>query len=729
VAIAYASAGAGNGTETSGAQLQLACPATVAANDVLIAHVTHLDITSSPTAPANWDLLYGPANLGTGTAVGRSWVYGKLAIGNEDGVTLDWGNPAVGSGRYGRIYSFSGYSSGVLADLVGGFSDTPTEGTIPLPTVTTSIAGALAVALLTQDDNNAFAAAGAVTGGTWAEPVAEFVSTTIGAQGCITGIQTCTPTADPGTVTGGTANATADEGSTIGFEIRAEPPPVPRFGSAGTQLQTTTTAMNVDVPDSVAADDIIVVTAFVDCSSSDATITALASGFAQAPDSPVNVDIGNPTDSRLYVMWKRATGADSTAGTYDFTVSASVYVNAQAIRYVGAVTSGDPWNVTDFDSTTSAVNDTPAVQDTTTVVDTLLVWAATNWNGGAWTPPTGFTERRDSGDQVCTVADKTQAAAGDTGSIVGTCAGSAKSGAWLGALMSVAAGGDAEAPAGNATGAGAALQPEATVAPNAGSAASSGTANAPTIHVRALAGAASASGSAFTAKIDIKVSAGAPTAAGEAPQPTVQTGASTNAPAGLAEATGTASAPTASVAARPAASTGAGTANTATAHVGVRPNAPTAAGSADGTTVQTGAFTNAPAGLASATGSANAPIALVRPSAGVAAGTGTANQPVALVRPIAGGPTGAGSALQPSVLLVKTAFAGLASGSGSANAATIHVKALAGVAAGAGTAPQPVGQGELPVEPISDPLALSAVRDPYPLRAIEAPLSLEALED
>jgi hypothetical protein len=657
-------------------------------------------------------------------------VYGKLAIGNEDGVTLDWGNPAVGSGRYGRIYSFSGYSSGVLADLVGGFSDTPTEGTIPLPTVTTSIAGALAVALLTQDDNNSFAAGGAVTGGTWAKPgggYTDFVSTTIGAQGCITGIQTCTPTADPGTVTGGTANATADEGSTIGFEIRAEPPPVPRFGAAGTQLQGSASTMNVAVPSGVAADDIVVVTAFVDTST--VTVTGLPSGFAQAPDSPVFCDTGGVGGAhRLYVMWKRATGADS--GTYDFTLSASDYRNAQAIRYVGAVTSGDPWNVTNS-AQGGATSDTvtPAVSDTSTADDVLWVWAGTNWAGGTWTPPTNYTERRDSGDGVCTVADRNQAAAGASGSITGTCTGNDKRAAWLGALMSVAAGGDAEAPAGNATGAGVALQPEATVAPNAGNAAGSGTANTPTAHVKALAGAASASGSAFAPVGDIKVLAGSPTVAGEAPQPTVQTGASTNAPAGLAEATGTASAPTASVAARPAAPTGAGTANTATAHIGARPNAPTAAGSADGTTVQTGAFTNAPAGLASATGTAFAPIALVRPSAGLAAGTGTANQPVALVRPTAGGPTGAGSAPQPSVLLVKTAFAGLASGSGSANAATIHVKALAGVASGTGTAPQPVGQGELPVEPISDPLALSAVRDPYPLRAIEAPLSLEALED
>ena len=190
--------------------------------------------------------------------------------------------------------------------------------------------------------------------------------------------------------------------------------------------------MNVDVPDSVAADDIIVVTAHVDNPAF--TVTGLPTGFAQAPDSPV---AGG--SNRLYVMWKRATGADDTSGTYDFTLSGSTYRNAQAIRYTGAATSGDPWDVTDsaVDNTTGS-GTSPPVSDTTTVADTLLVYASTNWAGGAWTPPSGFTERRDSGDRVCTVDDLAQAAAGATGSISATCAGTDRRTAWLGALKPAA---------------------------------------------------------------------------------------------------------------------------------------------------------------------------------------------------------------------------------------------------------------------------------------------------
>ena len=231
MAITYNSQGAGAGTETSGAQLALVCPATVVANDILIAHLNWIDNASEPTDPSGWTRLYPTSGLGaamgTGTPVGRSYVYGKLAVGNEDGTTVNFGTAGGTAGRFGRIYSFSGYVSGTITDVIpaASFSDIPKEDDPALPTVTTTVAGALAIALIAQDDNNALAAGGAQTGGTWAEPVAEFIDTAIGAQGCVCQIQTCTPTADPGTVSGGVLTTAADESSTIGFEIRPNLPP------------------------------------------------------------------------------------------------------------------------------------------------------------------------------------------------------------------------------------------------------------------------------------------------------------------------------------------------------------------------------------------------------------------------------------------------------------------------------------------------------------------------
>jgi hypothetical protein len=260
MAIAYGSQGDGGGTESNGASLDLACPASVAANDILIAHVTFEGLTNAPSTPSGWTKLYGPAKLGNATAVGRSWVFGKLADGTEDGSTIGFGSHANTSGRYGRIYSFTGYTSGTITEITTSWNDLPSEGSIPLPGVATLASGGLAVALLVQDDNNSFAAAGAVTGGTWAEPVAEFVSASLGAQGCIVGIQTSTPTGDPGKISGGTANATADEGSSIGFAIHASKPSGPAVVPFNGDWEATSTPKTVDVYGCLTGDVLLVTT-------------------------------------------------------------------------------------------------------------------------------------------------------------------------------------------------------------------------------------------------------------------------------------------------------------------------------------------------------------------------------------------------------------------------------------------------------------------------------------
>jgi hypothetical protein len=230
MAVAYKGAGAGSGTETSNAQLALVCPATVAQNDILIAHVIYLNNSTQPTTPEDWTRLYTSsglgAGLGTGTPTGRAYVYGKLAVGNEDGATINFGTAGGTSGRYGRIYSFSGYVSGTITDVVpsDSFADTPSETDPSAPDITTTVTGSLAVALVAQDDNNSIGSFTGESGGNWTEAVAEYTSSTIGSQGCMCQLQTATPTANPGTITGGTYNTSNDENSTIVFEIRPNIP-------------------------------------------------------------------------------------------------------------------------------------------------------------------------------------------------------------------------------------------------------------------------------------------------------------------------------------------------------------------------------------------------------------------------------------------------------------------------------------------------------------------------
>jgi len=210
----------------------------------------------------------------------------------------------------------------------------------------------------------------------------------------------------------------------------------PAFGSAGAQLQGTAADFQVAVPSGVAANDIVVVTAFIDSTGS---ITGLPAGFANVAGSPV-IQVTAPGNHRMYVAWKRASGAD--AGTYDFTLSGSVYRNVQAIRYTGAITSGDPWDDTDAASLGVDGSPSPDVSVTTTLPNCLVVWAATNWASGNWTQPAGFDMRRNTGDKVCSVADMVQATAGSSGIVTGSCAGSGKRCAWLGALKGITTGGD-----------------------------------------------------------------------------------------------------------------------------------------------------------------------------------------------------------------------------------------------------------------------------------------------
>lgn len=209
----------------------------------------------------------------------------------------------------------------------------------------------------------------------------------------------------------------------------------PAFGSIGTYLQGTATTADFAAPASVASGDVIVIVFYLDAST---TVSGLPSGFAHAPGSPLRVGAGLGGEHSLNVIAKRATGAD--AGPYTVTFSASQYRNGAAIRYTGCVASGTFWDANSGTGTAIATDTsnntvTPAVSMTTSGADEMLVFAATNWSGGTWTPPTSFTERIDNGDKTLTADDLVQAAAGTTGSVTATCVGSNKRAAWLGALI------------------------------------------------------------------------------------------------------------------------------------------------------------------------------------------------------------------------------------------------------------------------------------------------------
>jgi hypothetical protein len=216
---------------------------------------------------------------------------------------------------------------------------------------------------------------------------------------------------------------------------------LPVFKAAGAHINGVNTAASFPVPAGVAAGDVIVLPIYIDATGS---ITSYASGFVEAPDSPVALSAGG-VESNFHVVWKRATGAD--AGTYAFTLSGSLYRAGTALAYSGCLASGNPWDTiagtphaaTAVDNTAGTA--TPAVSFTTTAPGRKLIFVGSDWSGGSWTPPPTFVERMDSGDGVHSAADKDQPLAGSSGSVVATCTGSSKRSAWLGALIGVSSGG------------------------------------------------------------------------------------------------------------------------------------------------------------------------------------------------------------------------------------------------------------------------------------------------
>jgi hypothetical protein len=219
MATAYKSAGTAVATETSGGNCNPTCPATVDANDILIAQVYFEGTVTTPSTPSGWTLLDGPRVVES--TIGRMWVFGKIAAGTEDGSAISFGTQAVTTMRGARIYSYSGWVSGTIEDVVVGFAFLSHSTDPQMPSVTTTVVNSLAVAHVIQNDNNALAAATGESGGDWVESVAESVHALT--PGMVLQAQHATM-ASIGTISGGAVAATNDPSGVIAFEVRPSPP-------------------------------------------------------------------------------------------------------------------------------------------------------------------------------------------------------------------------------------------------------------------------------------------------------------------------------------------------------------------------------------------------------------------------------------------------------------------------------------------------------------------------
>lgn len=79
---------------------------------------------------------------------------------------------------------------------------------------------------------------------------------------------------------------------------------------------------------------------------------SVAAGFTEADSSPQNAGVSGTTSSAsLKVYWKRATGGAEATPTVNFIAD---HVNAQIITIRGAANSGNPWEASAGDATSSA---------------------------------------------------------------------------------------------------------------------------------------------------------------------------------------------------------------------------------------------------------------------------------------------------------------------------------------------------------------------------------------
>jgi hypothetical protein len=133
--------------------------------------------------------------------------------------------------------------------------------------------------------------------------------------------------------------------------------------------------------------------------------------------------------------------AASDGANYAFTTSGAFAIGAICIAYSGVLTSdlinaiGSALSGSD---TTASPQNAQAPSITTTITDCMILFVGTvdvnATTGASWAPPATYTERADFLDPatICpiTIADKSQAAAGATGTATGVCT-SGVQGEWM----------------------------------------------------------------------------------------------------------------------------------------------------------------------------------------------------------------------------------------------------------------------------------------------------------
>ena len=199
------------------------------AGDVVVLHVLQDGTSTAPSlaGTANISNLAGTTDtmtvigpgaypVGSPTA-GNQFLWIGRAVSSASAISADVST--AGDDCYMRLYVFRDVNTGTaLADVIenssaGNAPSTPlTQAAVNDRAVITLGSDRLALNLVAINDDNAMGAFTGMTGGTWAEPTAEFADPT-GTDGCIQ-LQTAT-IASAGTIDGGSFTMAASDGWSV----------------------------------------------------------------------------------------------------------------------------------------------------------------------------------------------------------------------------------------------------------------------------------------------------------------------------------------------------------------------------------------------------------------------------------------------------------------------------------------------------------------------------------
>lgn len=192
----------------------------------------------------------------------------------------------------------------------------------------------------------------------------------------------------------------------------------PSWENKGADFSNTSAAPSFVVPAGAASGMVAIVSMFINVAAT--LVTGVPAGFSAVPGTPV---VGG--SNSLHKYWKRLTGADS--GTYDFTLDSAQFVEGSAELYRNCVLVGNPFDPDPgfaFDDANDTV--TPPVTTSSIGPDRLFIHTATDWAGGSWTSPTGYTKRLQPPVGLITISDKVQASAGSSGPLTAVSSNSNK---------------------------------------------------------------------------------------------------------------------------------------------------------------------------------------------------------------------------------------------------------------------------------------------------------------